>query len=127
MSTNEDAATESPALNEKLLDPTTGSDGNDADEPTDGAITGDNNPGALSSFALFMMSINFVIGIGLLDLPYIFYQSGIVSCIVLTTLATLASQLGVHYVVDTHARGVLLEKVLTLFLLLQLQYLGCAT
>ena len=80
---------------------------------SDGDIDGDADGGKkhkpLSRFSISMLTINFIIGIGVLDLPYIFYQAGIVQCIVLVLLSALASHLAGHYVLEAQARGIMME------------------
>lgn len=61
----------------------------------------------LTNFSIFMLTINFIVGIGVLDLPYIFFQSGIVLCVIAVLLSALASQLAVHYVMEIQARAIM--------------------
>jgi hypothetical protein len=65
----------------------------------------------LKPFTVFTLSINFIIGIGVLDLPYIFYSAGLVTCTAVVIMSALVSQLAVHYVMEAQARAVAWTRV----------------
>ena len=65
----------------------------------------------LSRFSMFALTINFIIGVGVLDLPFIFYEAGVILCSVLVIFATLGSNLAGNYVLETQSRGIMRSKV----------------
>ena len=67
----------------------------------------------LSRFSIFALTINFIIGVGVLDLPYIFSQSGILLCVVFVVFSTLGSFLAGNYVLESQSRGIMRSKVST--------------
>ena len=82
-----------------------GEEGSDEDEGSE-----EGEP-VLSRFSIFALTINFIIGVGVLDLPYIFYQSGILLCVVLVILSTFGSHLAVNFLLESQSRGIMRTKV----------------
>ena len=76
-------------------------------EDGDGSEEGEQ---VLSRFSIFALTINFIIGVGVLDLPFIFYQAGLLLCGILVVLSTLGSNLAANYVLESQARGIMRGK-----------------
>jgi hypothetical protein len=64
----------------------------------------------LSRLAVFALTVNFIIGVGILDLPYIFYGAGLVVCIILVLLATAGSNLSASLLLESEARGIMRDR-----------------
>ena len=77
----------------------------------DGAETQDRSamPG-LSSAQAYCTLINFIIGVGLLNMPFAFVQAGLVVSVVMMGLVTLVGWLTTCWLLETNARALLLLR-----------------
>ena len=107
--TGKSRATTAASIVADSLDPTGDGDG---DNTVAGTTDAESEPEPeLSRFSMFALTINFIIGVGVLDLPIIFYEAGIVLCSVLVVLATMSSNLAGNYVLESQSRGIMHAQV----------------
>jgi amino acid permease len=63
----------------------------------------------LSKLSAYAVTLNYVLGLGCLGIPYAFYQAGLSFSIVITFVAAFLSMLATMWIVEVHMRAMLVE------------------
>ncbi|KAJ3432672.1 hypothetical protein M0812_21615 [Anaeramoeba flamelloides] len=64
----------------------------------------------ISLLTAYAFSVNYILGIGVLSLPYAFYSAGLLLSFVLLTLVTVVSSITVMYIIEAQSRAVALDR-----------------